>query len=159
DSLRDIITNPASPHYAQSGDTVDLGQLPTLCGMANSTITLSNGEIVVSQADLTLKGPFDAGESVTISGGNTSRVLNHQGLGTLAVNSLIVANGTYHLSGVAGDSYGACINSAGSLYLSRTTVTHCDAKANVGTSGGGGIHAPSVTLVFSRVSDSYEWAQ
>ena len=46
DSLREIISNPMT----LSGDIVDLRELPTRCGMANSTITLLNGEIVVNQA-------------------------------------------------------------------------------------------------------------
>src|SRR5262249_42888686 len=57
----DDATGPGSLRYiashAQSGDTIDLSQLPMLCGLRDSMITLSAGEIVLHQANITLQGP------------------------------------------------------------------------------------------------------
>jgi hypothetical protein len=94
--LRDIIDN-----HAQSGDTVDLSDLPKLCNMTNSTITLGS-EITVHQNDLTLQGPTEG--SVTISAGGLSRVFHHSGSGVFALNALTVSNGYYHP--VAAGAYG-----------------------------------------------------
>jgi predicted outer membrane repeat protein len=154
DSLRDIIENPSK---AKSGDKVDLGQLTAVCGLTDSKITLTGGEILVGQNDLELDGPPQG--SVTISGGNASRVFNHQGTGTFELNSLRVSDGRYMLYGVPGDGYGGCINSEGSLYLLRTSVTSCRAYTNTGTGGGGAIRAPNVKLVLSTISGASEGAQ
>jgi hypothetical protein len=146
DSLRDIVR----VGNAQSGDIVDLSQLPTLCGMADSTITLSSGEIVVSQASLTLLGP-DIG-SVTISGGNVSRVLLHQGAGMLTLKSLTIANGHYQ---VASGADGGCIWSNGSIYSNNVSVTGCKASSDASWAAGGGIWAfGDVILVSSKISNS-----
>ena len=156
-SLRDIITN-----VAQSGDTVILSQLPwsTSCGTpdgtADSIITLTTGEIVVTQNDLTLQGPYpgtlSANGSVTISGAGASRVFRHTGSGTLAIKSLTVADGYYH---VAGNAYGGCIESDfGNISLNRTHVTGCTVLSDTGLASGGGVSAVvgDVTLISSIVS-------
>lgn len=147
DSLRDIIENP---NKAQSGDTVDLSQLPTLCGAANSTITLASGEITIAQNDLTVRGPNAEGP-VTISGGGASRVFKHLGVGTLAIDALTIADGYYH---AAGSASGGCIASAGSsVVLNRVKVTGCTALSDTAYARGGGIFAlHAVTLVLSSVS-------
>ena len=145
DSLRDIVRS----NHAQSGDIVDLSKLPTMCGMADSTISLSSGEIVMSQDSLTLIGP-DTG-SVTISGGNASRVLLHQGGGFLKLESLTIANGHYQ---VAGTAAGGCIESFGSVYSKHVTVTACKAQSDASFAEGGGIYASSdVTLISSTISN------
>lgn len=151
-SLRDIIENPAN---AQSGDTVDLSQLPMLCAVANSTISLTTGEITINQGALTLIGPDPSIGSVTISGGGASRVLKHTGSGVLAVRGLTVANGYAH---AAGDIYGGCIEGAGpanSVYLYSSTVTQCHVVSDSGRARGGAIHSlGDVSLVLSIVSGS-----
>jgi hypothetical protein len=100
DSLRDIIENPLK---AQSGDTVDLDELPTLCNMVDSTITLGS-EITVNQKSLALQGPTNG--SVTISGAGLSRVFHHTGSGVFALNALTVSDGYYHplAAGAYGDA-------------------------------------------------------
>ncbi len=146
DSLRDIL----QPTNAQSNDTVDLSQLPTLCGMTDSKITLTSGQIVLSQYNLTLQGPDEG--SVTISGGNASRVFLHQGTGLLKMSSLTIADGQYH---IAADAYGGCIKSNGSVYMKNARVTGCKATSDLGYASGGGIWASSeVTLKSSSVSAS-----
>src|SRR5262249_32961661 len=83
---------------AASGDTLDLGALPTT--YACSTISLQTGAITFGQADMTLKG--NAATRVTISGRYTKnnktysdndRVLRHNGVGTLRLYDLTVADG------------------------------------------------------------------
>ena len=155
DSLRQIVGNAST----QSGDIVDLGELPARCGVVDSTITLSNGEIVVNQDNLTLLGPKDGGGSVTIHGDGASRVLNHLGSGTLGLDSLRITHGINHVYGVSGNGFGGCINSEGSVYLFDSTVDDCDTAINTGPGGGGGIRASAVTLVLSRVSNSAEFVQ
>jgi len=150
DSLRDIVQN-----QAQSGDTVDLSQLPILCGTTDSKITLTSGEIVVAKDDLMLLGPDSAKGIVTISGGGASRVFHHEGTGTLSLASLTVADGYYHIAGAF--AYGGCIESNfGNIYLNRTVVTGCTALNDTGAVAGGGISASvgNVALVLSTVSQN-----
>jgi len=144
-SLRDIIDN-----VAQSGDRVRLADLPITC----SSISLTTGEIVITQNDLTLQGPSSGNGSVTISGGGAHRVFHHTGSGTLAVQSLTVADGYYH---TAGNAYGGCIYSeSGNLQLNRTVVTGCTVLSDTGFANGGGVSTAffsgDVTLVLSTVS-------
>lgn len=146
-SLRDIIENPTK---AKSGDFVDLSMLPTQCGATDSRITLTSGQITIAQDDLTLQGPDAVDGTLTISGGNVSRVFDHHGAGTLALTALTVASGYYE---AAGDVFGGCLNSLGSLYLDKTVVTGCTASSDAGYAFGGGIYvANGVTLVSSTVS-------
>jgi hypothetical protein len=152
-SLRDIIENPIN---AQSGDIVDLSQLPSLCGSAASTITLTTGAITVTQDSLTLMGPAADTGSVTISAGNSSRVLHHAGAGLLTLDRLTIANGYDH---AATNTYGGCIEqngaAGGGLYLLESSVTACKAASDSGYARGGGIHAlGNVFLIMSTISDS-----
>jgi hypothetical protein len=151
DSLRDIITNPNNPNHAQSGDTIDLSQLPVSCGMTESTITLSSGEIAITQLDLTIKGPGPGEGTVRISGGGASRVFRHAVAGTLSIHDLTIADGYYH---AASKAYGGCIDAvSGSIYLLRTIVSGCVVLSDTESAKGGGMHsAGDVTLVLSRVS-------
>jgi hypothetical protein len=144
DSLRDIIENPQK---AQSGDTVDLDQLPALCNMVDSTITLGS-EITVNQESLTLQGPTNG--SVTISGAGLSRVFHHTGTGVFALNALTISDGYYHPA--AASAYGGCIKSEGDLFLSHVLVSHCTAASDGGWAKGGGVHAMNVTLIASKIS-------
>ncbi|HEV7489715.1 MAG TPA: hypothetical protein VGO25_02845, partial [Rhodanobacteraceae bacterium] len=146
-SLRDIIENPAK---AKTGDFVDLSLLPAQCGTINSRITLTSGQIVVAQDDLTLQGPDAVDGTVVISGGNLSRVFDHHGTGTLALTTLTVASGYYE---AAGNVYGGCIHSLGSVYLDMAVVSGCTASSDAGYAFGGGMYvANAVTLVSSTVS-------
>lgn len=150
-SLRDIIE---SPGHAQSGDTVDLSQLPALCGVADSTITLLTGEIEIAQDALTLIGPMTDEGTVTISGGGASRVFNHTGAGGLSIEWLTVSNGAVH---TASNAYGGCINGSGmnnTVYLYHSVVTNCHAISDNESARGGAIHAGGVGLVVSEVSGS-----
>ena len=128
DSLRDIVENPMK---AQSGDTVDLSQLPTLCGMTQSVITLGS-EIKVAEDDLTLQGPSQG--MVTISAAGMSRVFHHTGTGALALNALTVSDGYYH---TAAGAYGGCIESDnGDVLLNHIVVSHCTVLSDNGWGNG-----------------------
>ena len=144
ESLRDILTNPNSPHHAASGDFIDLSQLPC------SLITLTTGEIVVSQSNLTLLGPSSGQTTVTISGGSAHRIFNVSAGGTLSIEDLTIADG--YFSG-PGDVYGGCIVAfVSSLYLRRTTVTGCTIASSGGHALGGAMAVGGdVTLVLSSV--------
>jgi hypothetical protein len=148
-SLRDIIQN-----QAQSGDAVDLSQLPMRCNATNSKITLSTGEIVVAQGDLTLLGPYSANGTVTISGGGASRVFHHEGAGTLSLHSLTITDGYYR---AAVNAYGGCIESdSGNIYLNKTVVAGCTVLSDMNLAFGGGVsaHGGDATLVLSTVSEN-----
>jgi hypothetical protein len=150
-SLRDLIE---SPNNAQSGDTVDLSQLPALCGTAGSKITLTAGEIVIHQDKLTLLGPDAAAGTVTISGGGQSRIFNHQGIGTVSIDRLEITEGFMH---AAGNAYGGCIYGSGmdsGVYLYEAKVTACVVSSDSGAARGGAIRAADVGLVLSEVSGS-----
>lgn len=153
-SLRDIIQNPAN---AQSGDIVDLSQLPALCNSKNSTITLSTGEIVINQHDLTIQGPSPDQGIVTISGGHASRVFRQIAGGahggTLTLSDLSITAGYSPTTGMP-PLGGGCIYTDSSVYLSHVAVADCYSKSDV--IGGGAISAPfgEVSLFLSRVSDS-----
>jgi hypothetical protein len=136
---------------AQSGDTIDLSQLT--CG----TITLGSA-INVSQSSLYLLGP-DA-DHLTIDGASYSKVFNHTGGGTFAVNRLTIAHGNGYLGGF-NDSKGGCVQSAGNVSLSNSIVTHCTARSDdpgVPAQGGAVYTVGNLSLANSTISDSRAYA-
>ncbi len=114
-TLRNVIAGAAS------GDTVDLSALTC------STISLTAGAIDTPLDDLTLRGP---GTTLTIDAGGASALFEHYGAGTLAIERVTLANGSY-----AGG--GACIFSTGNVVLTQSTVRDCRAAA----AAGGGVLA------------------
>jgi hypothetical protein len=98
-------------------DTIDLSTL-TSC----STITLQSGEIHFTMPNLYIVGNNSARK--TISGNHASRVFNHAATGTLEIDYLTIASGTYQGAGAAG----GCIASAGTVKMTGSTVTGCTAK-------------------------------
>ncbi|MET0229293.1 MAG: hypothetical protein ABW186_00010, partial [Rhodanobacteraceae bacterium] len=141
DSLRDVIQN-----QAQSGDLVDLSQVPQPC-----VITLTSGEIPVAQDSLILRGPAEG--SVTISGDHASRIFHHTGNGTLTLDSLSIVDGEDQSNG---DASGGCILSyAGGVNLDHSIVSGCKAVSDTGYAFGGAISAAgTVTLTRSSVSNN-----
>jgi hypothetical protein len=146
-NLRNSIGNAAE------GATIDLSQL------ACSEISLHNGQIVIAQNNLTIKGPGMTALAITgIHGGSRQpyRVFNHTGTGTLAVRDVRISDGYAVYSG---NSFGGCIRSSGSVDLDHVQVTDCDAKAFGQGAGilaeGGGIHAANnFTLKHSVIANN-----
>jgi hypothetical protein len=91
-----------------------------MSGLACSSITLAQGEIPVSIANLTVAGPTD--HVLTVSGANVGRVFYHSGTGVLALQNFAVAY--CHTSGVGG-----CIDSYGALSLYNMQIHHGSAAS------------------------------
>ena len=136
---------------ANTGDTIDLTQ-------RQCTITLTSGEIVVPQKDLTITGPGIA--DLKIDGDYQSkhynRIFHHTGTGTLSISGVTLADSKYkplHNSGARG----GCIDSAGSVTLGGVKVTGCSVVA-VGSfyAIGGAIYAQGgVGLLLSSISGNF----
>ena len=152
-SLREVIKS-----VAQSGDTVDMSGLTSSSpGCSASTISLHTGAITIPQNDLTLKGPGE--DQLTIFGKyqnmqEKDRILNHTGTGELDIIGLTIESG-YGYSSIPGQRIvGGCIESAGDLFIARSTVTGCRLKATGSddTAYGGAIYAANgVFLSYSSV--------
>ena len=125
------------------------GTVIDLSALACSTITLTTGAIIINHAvaNLTLAGP--ANSTLTIAAGDHSRVLVHNGEGTLTLDHLTVTHGSY-LSGYYG---GGCIYAFGSVTMQYSTVSNCTLQLPSGDVRGGGIYAKgNLTLTRSVLS-------
>ena len=137
---------------AHSGDLVGLRRL-------RCTIVLTRGAIQIPQQDLALVGR-GAG-ALTITSQNQSRILSHQGTGTLRLASLSIEDGRQ-----SSETYaeGGCIYSAGNVSLQHARVQRCNASGyaapgcdgpGCSSSWGGAISASgNVRMSYSTVSDS-----
>jgi hypothetical protein len=145
-SLRAII----GAGTTQSGDTVDFSSQ-----LGCSTITLSSGEIVINQSDLTVVGP--GASALAIDAAFASRVFNHVGSGALEINELTIKRGqNQHTTGAA---TGGCIVSSGSVKLYFSTVTSClangqGANSTANAYGGGIDTLGNLTLFQSTISNN-----
>lgn len=143
---------------AASGDTVDLSGL----SCPSSTISVSTGEIYVSQADLTIKGP--TATTLTLDGSGlpsgatgpyNSRIFTHTGTGTLTIQSLRLTGGHVYHTSADYPSRGGCLYSAGDVVLTSASVVGCSTYSASDTARGGGVFAVgNVTLKYSTVSDN-----
>jgi len=140
-SLRDAIDN-----IAVTGDTIDLTN--TGC----STITLTTGDIFITQDDLTLQGP---GSSALEIYGSFAHSMRHTGAGTLAFYDLSMYGGEKYLDATYNlNANGGCIYSSGVVTLSGAELKYCTAEtANPAyVAFGGAVYAKSgVTIVNSSV--------
>lgn len=140
-SLRDAIDN-----VAVTGQTIDLTN--TGC----STITLTTGDIFITQDDLTLQGP---GSNLLAISGNYAYSLRHSGTGTFAIYDLGVYDGVKYLDASYNlDAKGGCIYSSGTVTLSGDFVKYCHAQTGntAYTAQGGAIYAKTgVIMVNSTV--------
>jgi len=157
-TLRGVIANANT----LSGDTVDLS------ACANSTITLTQGAIPITQASLTLQGAALISSNqpvVTVAAyddgaGAIDRVFYHKATsgptGTLTLKSLDIEKGKYR--GAA--ATGGCIYSDGNITMRYSRVSNCYAKEqNTGglaslAKGGGVFATGNVSLYDSVVSDN-----
>lgn len=150
-TLRAVINNAST----KSGDTADLSQLKTTdLGCGASTISLITGALAVTQDDLYIVGPSSR---ITISGTSDNvtekdRIFVHSGSGTLALSYLNVNDGDFYSS--SGTVFGGCIYSAGSLYLSHSSVSNCtvDAAPTQSAIGGGVVVRKDLTLRSSAIT-------
>jgi len=132
-------------NHAQSGDTIDLGQL------ACSTITLTSGALQAPQGNLTLQGP--GADQLILDGNNADRVINHSSTGTLTISGVTLTHGYFNYYGFAG---GGCIYDESTLALDHARVTSCrvtsSATSDFGV--GGAIYARQLRMNATTVSDS-----
>lgn len=138
-SLRDTVASAAS------GDTIDLD------GLTCAAITLSSGEILIPQDDLTIKYSQAHGQHVAIGANLASRVLHHTGRGTLTIDGVDITDGKYDTTSGGGIARGGCLESEGSVSLDRVSVTNCSAQATDPAYGGGIAASGSLYLGDSKV--------
>ncbi len=129
-------------NQAASGDTVDLTRLQC------SGITLTSGQINTSLNDLGLNGPGASALNIS-GGGQQSRVFDHTGTGTLALNGLTISNDNGFVKG-----NGGCIYSMGSVNLDASEVTQCAAELNGLVSGGAVYTKGDLKLIKSAIRNS-----
>lgn len=136
---------------ANSGDTIDLTQLSC------SSITLTTGSILFTQTSVTLQGP--GSKYLSISGGDLYAPLLHAGNGTLYVNDLTVQDGMkYFTDAQIDDARGGCIFSAGTVFVSGSSIDHCrvtDTSTSNRARGGAIYGTYGVSLSNSSVTNSY----
>jgi hypothetical protein len=125
-SLRDAVNN-----VAVTGDTIDLTN--TGC----SSITLTTGDIIAGQTDLTLQGP---GAGSLIIDGNGAYSVRHTGSGTFSIFDLGIVNGRKYLDSSTNlNAFGGCVYSAGTVSMSGAYLKYCSAEtANPAYSSAGG---------------------
>lgn len=127
-----------------SGGGIDIRDL--MC----SKITLTTGALISHADSVELYGPFsDAG--LVIDAGHSGRVFVHNGSGTLTIDGLTLANGSY-----TGPYGGGCLYAFGSVLLFGSTVRDCTLTASGSdTAFGGGVYAKgSVYLRYSAITDN-----
>ena len=126
-SLRDVIAG------AVSGQTIDL----TATGC--SSITLTTGDIFITQEDLTLQGP---GAAYLLIDGNNLYSLRHSNAagGTLSVADLAMENGRKYLDSTINlNAKGGCLYSYGTVEMSNVFLGYCTAEtANTAYYAAGG---------------------
>src|ERR1700749_3274195 len=122
---------------ANSGDTVDMSSLTSSSpSCAQSTITLTTGNIVIPQNDLTIVGPGTT--QLAVSGNSEYRVFKHAGSGTLRLQNMELRNG--YLQKTKDTALGGCIYSSGNVSLFRVAVDDCKAYSSNSFALGGGMY-------------------
>jgi predicted outer membrane repeat protein len=121
---------------AHNKDTIVFA--PSLNGQ---TITLTKGELLITDSGLTIKGP--GANLLTVSGGHASRVFEVAGNVMAAISGLTITNGS--------SADGGAILNGGVL-----TLTGCTVCGNSALLDGGGIYnSGSLTLAGCTVSGNY----
>ncbi len=97
---------------------------PAVFGTTPQTITLTDGPLTFTDANVTIRGP--GAQSLTISGGGTNRVFDIEG-GSATLSGLTVSGGN--------------ATNGGGLYDNRGTLdlTDCTVTGNSGSGEGGGL--------------------
>jgi predicted outer membrane repeat protein len=123
---------------AHNKDTIVFA--PSLDGQ---TITLTSGELLITDSGLTIKGP--GANLLTVSGGHTSRVFEEAENVQAAISGLTISNGSSY-------DGGAIYNAGGVL-----TLTGCTVSGNYAFDDGGAIYSAGgvLTLTGCTVSGNY----
>ncbi len=149
---------------AADGDTIDLST------SGCSTITLTAGQLAVTQNGLTLIGPpvTAAGPALSIDGNRASRVILSTGTsGALEIDNITITNG-YKLAADNAQANGGAIFTTNDLVLNNSAVTNSSASGyyvfggavlvvgnatinNSQITGNSGIAATSATSTSSQV--------
>jgi hypothetical protein len=141
-TLRSVIAASAS------GDQIDLTQL----SCADSTITLSQGEILVGH-NVNLVGSAENKMTLAASYGRALHsISNDFPQSYLTVTNVDVSGGRIFNKNTEAD--GGCILATGDLTLVGSTVTDCVAGAADAFARGGAINAASVNIQGSTISNS-----
>ncbi|MGH8091792.1 MAG: hypothetical protein ACREO6_10105, partial [Rudaea sp.] len=115
---------------------------------ACSTITLSTGAIPVAQNTLTINGPVGARTTITAIGSPVKdRIFTHTGNLNFTLARLDIEYGRAYdgsLSNPGPGVNGGCVASSGNVFLTDSTVAHCNANSLHGRVYGGGIFASGV---------------
>lgn len=142
---------------AADSDTVDMAGLTSASsGCSASKITLTTGDVVVNQNNLTIVGPGTTNLTITAkySNGSTfhqyqNRIFTHNGTGILAVQNVSLSKGYV----VGSSAVGGCILSTGSVALYKAGLYFCSAHATSGLAAGGAVYAGgNLSLKYSFVS-------
>ena len=130
---------------AASGDIVVLNPVTMKC----SSITLTAGEIAISQSDLYIKYNAANSNRFTISGNYSTtnihaRVFHHTGAGKLKLQRLNIVNGGWSTNDTTASVLGGCVDSSGVVDLESSTISGCTLSARLGLSffvRGAGVYA------------------
>jgi hypothetical protein len=130
---------------AGAGDTI------TFSLAANSTVTLTSGELLINKT-LTISGPGPNALSVMRSAGATGFRLFDIGSGvTATISGLTISNGV--LNGTANNHQGGGIFNAGTLTITNCTISgNSTQQTSPGNSGGGIFNGGTLTITNSTIS-------
>ena len=120
---------------AAAGDTIDFS--------INGTITLTGSELTIGK-NLTITGP--GASSLTIDGNNNSRIFMVSSGFTLTLSGVTIDNGN---SG----TWGGGIANEGTLHISDSVISNCDANG-AGNGYGGGIDSWNGTVTVTNCTIS-----
>lgn len=142
-TLRYVIEHNA----VADSDTVDLSSLPC------STITLTNGQIVIPQSNFSLV----TSKGVTIDAQSKSRVIEHIGTGgQLFIQGVNLSNGYIKYNSSTGVEKGGCLLSNGNISLTASALSNCHAINVDGEVLGGAMYvAGQVQLTDSSITHGY----
>jgi len=140
---------------AKSGDTILL--TPAL---QSSGITLTQGELILSQPGVTIKSVGKA--PTTISGGNLSRIFEVAPGASVTLSNLLITGG----NGLAGNPAGVTRNRGGALLVdpgAALTISDCTLTGNSiafggsdGNPAGGAVYnAGTLTVIASTVTNNF----
>lgn len=132
-SLRDVIANAAN------GDTVEFS--------VTGTITLTSGDIFISQSSLNITGP--GASSLAISGNNSSRIFDIGAGAVVSISGLTIENGSAAVDAFDSGTPMIEADTGGGIRNTGTlTVSNCTFSNNSASFYGGAIYNfPEKTLI------------